>query len=158
MTTTPFAPFDRTAGLPIPVLALHSRHQHLDCCPNPDINAVQSIGKTTPGGPQRIATSHDCQNCYTTTSITTITTHINLTDLVTRPNTRPPSPADERNNLDPSTVDTFAHELHLLRCISLSGTDLYSDDPHHHDADRASARFLLIGLQQHGYTLTHTNP
>lgn len=156
--TTPFTAIDKPAGPPIPVLALHSRHQQLHCCTNPDIHAAQSISFGMPTRPdQSIVTSHDCQNCNTETLIHTTLTTLKVTDLVTRPNPRPPSPADTRTHLDPTTVDALAHEYHTLHCLPLSGPDPTHDHHSHIDTDRAKARFLLMGLRQHGYTLTPTN-
>lgn len=70
--------------------------------------------------------------------------------------TRDPSPADLRNNLTPQAVDALAQQLHLLRCFPILGRDPHIGDLTHADADRAHARFLLMGLRDTGWTLTRT--
>lgn len=68
--------------------------------------------------------------------------------------TRPPSPAETRNHLDPAAVDALAHQLHTLSCIPLCGPDTLRHSPRHTDYDRGRARFLLMGLHDTGWTLT----
>ncbi|MEU0078547.1 hypothetical protein ABZY58_11675 [Micromonospora tulbaghiae] len=66
--------------------------------------------------------------------------------------TRSPSPADERCNLDPDTVDALADQLHVLNCTPLIGDATFT--PQHRDYDLARARHLLAGLADTGWTLT----
>lgn len=62
------------------------------------------------------------------------------------------SPADIRNNLDPTAVDALADQLHALRCLVIGAPPQQWPD-HHRDADRSSARFLLLGLRETGWQL-----
>jgi hypothetical protein len=70
--------------------------------------------------------------------------------------TRPASPADLRNGLDPAAVDALAAQLHALRCAPLAGPDRRAHDPRHRDYDLSSSRFLLLGLRDTGWALTPT--
>lgn len=70
---------------------------------------------------------------------------------------RPPSPAEIREDLHPDHVDALAQQLHDLNHAPLAGTDPLRRDPRHLEVDRGCARFVLMGLHDHGWTLTRTD-
>lgn len=69
---------------------------------------------------------------------------------------RAPSPADLRCDLDPTTVDALADQLHALHCVPLIGSASFT--PQHRDYDLSRARFLLLGLRDAGWRLTRGTP
>lgn len=73
------------------------------------------------------------------------------------PAPRPPSPAEQRLNFSPAAVDVLAARLHELQCPhALIGCHHPPGTRDRTETERAAARFLLIGLRAHGYTLTPT--
>lgn len=63
------------------------------------------------------------------------------------------SPADIRNNLDPTHVDALATQLHSLSCVILGAPDTLGS-PEHRNFDRTRARFLLLGLREAGWVMS----
>lgn len=60
---------------------------------------------------------------------------------------REPSWSEERNNLDPDTVDALADQLHTLLCVPVVGR-APAVLPRHRENDLTKARFMLLGLRE----------